>query len=163
MPPPHWVSLQHNRACEHIPCVDGDGLVHHKQHLLPVGGAARHGGGITGALPGPDSGLLQGRHSPARTRLLDAAQIPGAGRAAHPVAPGTPGCSGHMARPRIPVWCLFPSPSKGQPGLHILAQPVSTPSPSSFSEPLMPVVLVSAVKKKYTLRKLSKTRYFCES
>lgn len=43
VPPPDGVSLQHDCACDHIPCVDCHRLIHHEQHLLPVCGAARQG------------------------------------------------------------------------------------------------------------------------
>lgn len=134
VPPPHWVSLQHNRACEHIPCVDGDGLVHHKQHLLPVGGAARHGGGVTGAPPGPDSGLLQGRHSPGRARLLDAAQIPGQGRGGgSPWRPWEIGVLRAHGQTQDPRMVPIPQPLQGSTRPHNLAQPVSTPSHPALS------------------------------
>lgn len=81
-------------------------------------------------------GLLQGRHSPVRARLLDTAQILGRGRLAHPGGPGDTGVLRAHGQTQDPRVVPMPQSSKGQPSLHILAQPVSTPSHPAF--PLSP-------------------------
>ena len=73
MTPPHGVPLQHHCARDHVSHKDGDGLIHHEQHLLPVGGAARQGMGPSKPAP---SGEAMGPPTPP-PRDQTAAEDPG--------------------------------------------------------------------------------------
>lgn len=80
------------------------------------------------------SGLLQGRHSPGRARLLDAAQIPGQGRGGgSPWRPWDIGVLRAHGQTQDPRTVPIPQPLQGSARPHNLAQPVSTPSHPALS------------------------------